>query len=176
MLDITVAYNRYRFLGNEFLTWIWFSIENDTEPFHRCDQELTELAIGNRMVLENRLANAAETISIKGDTAGLEEGLVALRKGALVTEMNLVYQSGSLKWQFSLKGENLSFSGLKLPETGTIESEDDIEGLLLDRIYLYEKPVQFIEDLYEHFIKLRLSEQWKEQTLSIIQRWALKDA
>ena len=28
MLDIATAYNRYRFLGYEFLTWLWFAMEN----------------------------------------------------------------------------------------------------------------------------------------------------
>ena len=29
MLDIATAYNKYKFLGNDFLTWIWFLIETD---------------------------------------------------------------------------------------------------------------------------------------------------
>ena len=33
MLDIAVAYNRYKFLGNEFLTWLWFMIETDESSF-----------------------------------------------------------------------------------------------------------------------------------------------
>ena len=33
MLDLAVAYNRYRFLGDEFLTWLWYTIENDPDVF-----------------------------------------------------------------------------------------------------------------------------------------------
>ena len=29
MLDVSVSYNRYKFLGHEFLTWLWFLIEKD---------------------------------------------------------------------------------------------------------------------------------------------------
>jgi hypothetical protein len=170
MLDIAAAYNRYRFLGNEFLTWIWFAIENDEEIIRQCDPDAESLDVGNRMALEHRWANGVETIAIKGDAAGLEEGLLALQKGAQVTEINLIYKSGTLKWQFSLKGESLSFSGLKLPETAAAEQSEDMEGIVLEKIYLYEKPFQFIDELYRRFIELRLSQQW-QATLAGMKKW-----
>ncbi len=174
MLDIAVAYNRYRFLGNEFLTWIWFTIENDEDTIRKCDTEALSLDVGNRMVLEHRWANGMETVSIKGDAAGLEEGLLALSKGALVTEMNLIYKSGSLQWQFSLKGESLNFSGLKLPDTAAAEQSEDLEGVVLEKLYLYEKPFQFIDALYRRFIELRVSPQW-HPILSRMKKWIQAD-
>ncbi len=170
MLDIAVAYNRYRFLGNEFLTWIWFIIENEEKTIQQCDPEALSLDIGNRMVLEHRWANGMETVSIKGDAAGLEEGLLALSKGALVTEINLIYKSGSLQWQFSLKGESLNFAGLKLPETAAAEQSDDMEGIVLEKLYLYEKPFKFIDELYRSFIGIRLSEKW-QPTMTRMKKW-----
>ncbi|MEJ2041228.1 MAG: hypothetical protein P8X55_20215 [Desulfosarcinaceae bacterium] len=171
MLDIAVAYNRYRFLGNEFLTWIWFLIETDQPALRQSDAELAELTIGNRMVLENRLANGMETVSIKGDAAGLEEALLALSKGAWITEVNLVYKSGSLEWAFSLKGESLSLSGLKLPETAATETDEDVEGLVLEKLYLYEKPLAFIDGLYSQFIQERLSDAWQSKILPRMRLW-----
>ena len=174
MLDIAVAYNRYRFLGNEFLTWVWYTIENDEETIRRCDHDALSLDVGNRMVLEHRWANGVETVSIKGDSAGLEEGLLALSKGAMVTEINLIYKSGSLQWQFSLKGESLNFSGLKLPEIAAVEQSENMEGMVLEKLYLYEKPFQFIDALYRNFIQLRLSENW-QPTLSKMKNWIQSD-
>ncbi len=171
MLDIAVAYNRYRFLGNEFLTWLWFAIENDMEKIRQCDAELLDLDVGNRMVLENKLANGKENITIKGDAAGMEEALLALSKGALITDMHLVYKSGSAEWQFAVKGESLSFSGLKLPETGPMEAGEEMEGIILEKIFLYEKPFRLLDTLYQQFIKLRLSEKWNTQTLPAMKKW-----
>lgn len=171
MLDIATAYNRYRFLGNEFLTWIWFCIENDAALIRRCDPELVSLDVGNRMVLENRMANGVETITINGDAAGLEEALVALNKGAMITDINLIYQSGSSKWHFSLKGESLGISGLKLPETANQETEEDWEALVLEKIYLYEKVFDFIQAFYSEFINVRLSDQWENNTLAQLKKW-----
>lgn len=171
MLDIAVAYNRYRFLGNEFLTWLWFCIENDPDTIHHCDDQLVDLAVGNRMVLENRLANGKENITIKGDAAGFEEALLALGKGALITDLHLVYKSSTLTWMFAIKGESLSFSGVKLPETGPIESGEDMEGTVLDKIYLYEKPFDLIDKLYRNFIKVRLSEKWNIEVIPSMKKW-----
>jgi hypothetical protein len=173
MIDIATAYNRYRFLGNEFLTWIWFCIENHPALIQQCDPDLVSLTVGNRMVLENRLSNGSETITIKGDAAGLEEALLSLKKGAWITEMNLVYKSGVSQWKFGIKGESLGFSGLKLPESLPLESGDEAEweGRVLERIYFYEKIFEFVQNLYRTFIKARLSNQWKDETLTHMKKW-----
>ena len=171
MLDVAVAYNRYRFLGNEFLTWIWFVIETDPSFFKVCDDNFNQLDIGNRIVIENRQNGNVETVRITGDEVGLEEGLVALQKGGVVTEMNLRYMSGSHLWQFNIKGESLSIGGLKPPETIGAKTTDEIEASVLERMYLYEKVIDFIFAVFENFIRLRLSEQWKSIVMPGIFNW-----
>lgn len=141
MLDIAIAYDRYKFIGFEFLTWTWFAIENDQEHLETIQEDLTSLDIGNRVVLENRQSEAMETITIKGDDAGLEEGQLALRKGAVVTEMNMTFKSGSQRWQFTVKGESLNIGNLKPPESGPVESAEDVEGAVLEKTYLDRKSV-----------------------------------
>ncbi len=175
MLDISVAYNRYKFVGHEFLTWLWFVIENESRHFYKTGDEAREIGIGNRMVLERGLENKIEKITIKGDDAGLEEGLMALRKGALVTEIHLTYKENDFTWSFTLIGESLSLSGLKLPETGPMASKDDIEATVLDKIYLYEKAIQMVQTLYAHFTKLRLSNDWSKTEIPAIRKWITSD-
>jgi hypothetical protein len=172
MLDIAVAYNRYKFLGNEFLTWLWFIIETDQSLFRQHDPDLLSLTVGNRLVLENTRNNAKETVTIKGDNASLEEGLVALTKGAAVTEIHLSYKTGAQNWEFSLKGESFNISNLKLPETGPVETPDDLEGVVLEKVYLIEKVIRLVNILFSLFIHLRLSNAWQNQTIPQIRKWA----
>jgi len=172
MLDIAVAYNRYKFLGNEFLTWLWFIIGTDESSFRQHDPDFISLTVGNRLVLENTLNNAKETVTIRGDNASLEEGLVALTKGAVVTEIHLSYKTGSQNWEFSLKGESLNISNLKLPETGPVETPDDLEGVVLEKVYLIEKVIGFVNRLFSHFVHLRLSNTWDHETVAKIHKWA----
>ena len=170
MLDVSVSYNRYKFLGHEFLTWMWFFIENQGEQLGVIDQELQSLEVGNRIVLENK-KNTSETITIKGDDAGLEEGILALRKGAVVVEMNLAFQANDLNWTFSIKGESMSIGNLKVPETGPIETKDDIEGIILEKTYLFEKALMIVDNLFKHFIHLRVSNAWNDDIIPGLRRW-----
>jgi hypothetical protein len=174
MLDVAIAYNRYHFLGNEFLTWLWYTLENHSVQLAEIDADLSALEIGNRMVLENRRSEGLETITIKGDDAGLEEGLLALKKGALVTEMNLLYRSGDNTWQFNLKGESLNISSLKTPETAGTETKEDIEGAVLEKIFLYEKVILFVEGAFRHFVGLRISENWDKKIITQMRQWINK--
>ena len=171
MLDVAVAYNRYQFLGEEFLTWLWYVIEKDQNIIKNFDNDFVTLEIGNRIVFENRRKESGERITIKGDGASLEEGILTLQKGALVTELNVVYKSAELTWQFTLKGESLNVSSLNLPNTGLPESDEDIEGYVLDKISLYDKILKFLEYIFFHFVKLRLSNKWQHKMVPKIRNW-----
>ena len=172
MLDIAVAYSRYQFIGDEFLTWLWYIIENDSQLLSRIDKELASLEIGNRMVLANRhQKDSGETVTIKGEEANMDEGLLALKKGAMVAEVNFLYRSGDHEWRFNLKGESLNFSSLKVPETGKIETREDIEGAVIEKVYLCGKVVTLVNDLFRHFIKLRVSNDWSGNTVPSIRKW-----
>jgi len=172
MLDISLCYDRYKFLGYEFLTWLWFVIENDQEQLRKLEKNLTSFDVGNRIVLENQQSNdMVESITIKGDDADFEEGIIALKKGSMVTEMNLIHKSGGQEWHFTLKGESFNIGNLKPPETGKIESKEDIEGAILEKIYLYEKAVLLIDTLFKYFIQIRLSKEWNNEAVPRLRSW-----
>ena len=171
MLDVAVAYNRYKFLGHEFLTWLWFMIENQPDRLKECFPELGSLKVGNRIVLENSRDDKRETITIKGDDANLDEGILALKKGAVVTELHLIFKTPELVWRFNIKGESLSLSNLKLPETGPLETQADLEGVLLEKIYLLEKLGSLTNQLYMLFLKQRLTNDWVAKVVPEIRQW-----
>lgn len=174
MLDIAVAYNRYKFLGHEFLTWLWYRIETGQDILKEVDPGMLSLSIGNRIVLENNRDNRDEVITIRGDGAGLEEGLIALKKGGKVTEIHLVYRKNELEWRFSLKGESLSVSSLKSPQTGKVEKKEDIEGAVLERVFLLEQVLELVKNLYGRFIRERLSLDWDKRSVHEINQWIEK--
>ena len=64
MLDVSVAYNRYQFLGEEFLTWLWFVIEKNQNLINNFDPDFVALEVGNRVVLkiaEKKTLNASRS-------------------------------------------------------------------------------------------------------------------
>lgn len=174
MLDISVAYNRYKFVGYEFLTWLWYVIEHDPAQLNNILQENINFTIGNRIMLQNIVNDAVETITIKGDDAGLEEGVLALKKGALVTEIHLRATEEENEWQFTLKGESLNIGNLRLPETGQIENRDDMEGAVLEKFFLYEKIMGWLDTFYVFFVKKRLSPEWNDRDVPQIKKWIIQ--
>ena len=171
MLDIGLAYNRYKFIGHEFLTWLWFIIEAAPQEIKAMEISPFELDIGNRIVLENKKEQNIESITIQGDAAGLEEGRLALKKGALVTELNLILRKNDQQWQFTIKGESIGFTGFKTPQTAGIESQEDLEAALLEKAYLDEEAFDIVDALYSRFIHNRLASRWEEKTVHLIKSW-----
>ncbi len=173
MLDIATAYNKYLFLGNEFLTWIWYLIETDQDLGKISgSQDQISMDIGNSIVLENNLGDKRkEKITIKGDQAGLEEGTTALKKGAWVTEINLLCKIGEEEYKFTIKGESFNLTGLKTPAIDTSSSEDEIEGMIIEKTYLLLKVTQVIDTLFLKYIENRISDDWKTKEFQAIKTW-----
>jgi hypothetical protein len=171
MLDVSISYNRYKFLGHEFLTWLWFFLDTDQNNINSLQEDVVSFEMNNRIVLENSLDNITENITIKGDDAGLEEAKLSLQKGGVVTECNFSFKTGDHEWKFNIKGESLNISSLKPPETGQIEKKEDIDGAVLEKFYLYEKVVSLVEKLYDQFIQIRITNKWEKETVPMIKKW-----
>ncbi|MBU0993717.1 MAG: hypothetical protein KJ737_14585 [Proteobacteria bacterium] len=174
MLDIAVSYNKFKFIGNEFLTWIWYIIENDRSKLIDHQKQPISLEIGNHIVLENRInEDSTEIISIKGDDADLKEGILALKKGAVVIELHLFFKENEHVWKFNIKGESFHITGLKPPETGKVEEKEDIDGAILEKYYLYSKIFGIMDDLFKQFITLRVTPEWEKKEVPKIKSWIL---
>ena len=171
MLDVAVAYNRFKFLGDEFLTWLWFIIENDPKYLKKFSPDLSSLEIGDRIALENRRQQTVESITIKGDDANLEEAILALKKGAVVTELNLCFRSVDQEWGFTVKGESLNLSSFKTPFSGPVDTAEDIENAVIEKAHLYDQAIQLIDEAFKNFIKIRVSDDWQNKVIPMIRKW-----
>lgn len=173
MLDIATAYNKYKFIGNDFLTWIWFLIETNEDISAILDsKDRVTLEVGNSIVLENKLGDKSkEKISIKGDQAGLEEGTTALKKGAFVTQINLICKINEDEYKFTIKGESLNLTGLKTPKTDLSKNKDEIEGLVLEKSFFCFKIYNVIDTLFLNYLDQRTSDDWPNKGLQHIKNW-----
>ncbi|MBW1890888.1 MAG: hypothetical protein JRI93_10265 [Deltaproteobacteria bacterium] len=172
MLDIATAYNRYKFLGYEFLTWLWFAIERNPGLLKSENGDFGAINVGNRIVLENFTRDKTESITIKGDDPNLDAALLSLKNGALVTEINLVFKSNDHEWQFTLKGESFSITNLKTPQRGPVDTIEDTEGAVLEQAYLLDQLLQYQDSLFKTFIHLRVSPEWQTKSIPELKSWA----
>lgn len=174
MLDIATAYNRYKFLGYEYLTWLWYAIEREPGSLQEGSPSAGppgSVHLGNRMVLENFTRDKTESITIKGDDPNLDAALLSLKHGAVVTEINLVFKFNELEWHFTLKGESLSITNLKTPQKGPVDTLEDTEGAVLEQAYLLEQLLQYHDFVFRKFIRLRVSDDWDKKFLPAFNKW-----
>ncbi len=173
MLDIATAYNKYKFLGNDFLTWIWFSIETQKDfSVLLNSKDIILFEIGNSIVLENKLGDKSkEKITIKGDEAGLEEGTTALKKGAWVTQINLICKINEDEYKFTIKGESYNITGLKTPKTDLAKTGEEIEGLVLEKAFFCFRIFEVIDTLFLKYMEQRISDDWNYKGLQDIKNW-----
>lgn len=177
MLDIAVAYSRFRFLGDEFLTWLWHGVETRNESLCALDPEVKGLSLAERMVIENREGRSKEKITIRGEDPGLEEARISLGRGAWVSELGLALRMEKEEYRFVLKAENLNLCGLKTTHPSSFSLEEEAETRLLDRMDQLIKLFEFIDKLFSLFLSERLSPKWKSTHLASLRRWlSLKES
>lgn len=170
MIDVTVSFKRYAFIGLEFLTWLWWATEEVPEEITKASGEPALLYVGNRIVLEKTQREDVERVTIKGDAAQMDEGILALKKGAQVRDVNLIMEIGESKWTFSLNAQTMAFSGLKTPPTAPVRVVDEMEGAIIEKAAFIEKPLVIMHNIFKHFIAIRISPEWKDEVLKV-RKW-----
>jgi len=79
------------------------------------------------------------------------------------------------EWDFMFKADSFDFQSLKMPQTDWQDTPEDPSGSLLERIYLIENAVKTIDTIYESFLHIRQSPQWKEKELKLLHKWLEKN-
>ena len=161
-------------LGREFLTWLWFKSEERGGTVQIPGTGDVEISFARRLALESGGGEYSESIVCQGLHAGLREGKAALQEGKKVKEARIQVGAGAEKFEFTLKADSFQFQTLRLPEGIEEEEETDRGGPLLERIYLVEKAMKAMDQLFSAFLKRRLSPQWLTEEIPGIKKWLQK--
>ncbi|MDY0360290.1 MAG: hypothetical protein RBR08_02440 [Desulforegulaceae bacterium] len=172
MIDIAVAYNKYKFAGFEFLTWLWFITETEPDIIENISPDIKDFCIDDKIVIENFKEDSTEKITINGDKANLDEGVLAIKKGALVTELKIIFKTGEdIEIKFLIKGESLDITGFNVLKYKFSTAPEEIEGSVIEKVYFLELLTSLVDKLFQKFILLRISDEWKNIELSKISQW-----
>ncbi|MGB4547708.1 MAG: recombination-associated protein RdgC [Syntrophales bacterium] len=160
------------FLGREFLTWLWFKSEERNGRIAVPGKDDVEVHFLRRVVLESGAGEYSETVVCQGLHADLREGKAALREGKRVREARIELKRESLDWEFTFKADPFQFQSMRLPASaGENEEASDREGLILERIYRIEAAMKTMDDLFDFFLRRRLSLQWASEEVPRLKRW-----
>jgi hypothetical protein len=70
-----------------------------------------------------------------------------------------------------MKAESLHLTSLKCPTTGSAASQDELEGAILEKAYLYGQVFSLVDNLFRQFIGLRVTEKWSRKTVPQMKLW-----
>ncbi len=173
MRDLVELLFAYRFLGREFLAWLWFQSETSGDELISVpEQEPVNLMVGDKMVLETGDGEYRETLVLQGSHSEHREARLGLVQGKLPEEMQLRLQRGQDEWQFTLKAATLEIKGLKNKNApGPQEGDDDQEGYFFDQMYQVEAVSAILDGLFRSFLQIRLSPAWEEEEMPRLLDW-----
>ena len=119
-MDLAQKIETRRFVGREFLLWLWFESEIFEATVATREHGTLGLWVEGRM----QLTDGQESTAIKGATPGAHrEAKESLRRGKLPALLGLHLVRGEEESRFVLKGETLAVSGLVLPTVLAAEAE-----------------------------------------------------
>lgn len=159
------------FLGNEFLMWLWYTTEVESDTLKLFDESEAAVMLARSLTLEcPRAATGSETI--RHDMPNrLPEAKRAVQSGKLPRKAGLTLVRHNETSEFALHAESLAVAAAKLPPMP--EEITDARARLEERITQIRNLIETIDLVYDAFGRVRLSAEWKKQ-LPAIQKWMMK--
>lgn len=172
-MDMVDLIQEKKFLGQEFLTWLWFQSDVNSGLIDLKKPGAVEIWFEERIMLESGSGNALQTVTCQGKDLDLAEARTALREGKRVSQAKIRLTADGSDWRFSIKAEGLDLSGVRAPKTLDMDEEepDSLAGRLLDRLAVMRELTRYVDALFAKFLEIRLSEDWKEQEIPRIRKW-----
>ena len=168
-MDLIDIIESRRFLGGEFLTWLWSQCDQHQGRFSLPEYGVVEIAMDDQLVLEAYLAETERSRLTGGAPSDSPEAKTALRSGKRVAKakMRLGYQGR--EWVFSADATQFTFSSVKVP--AVLKEPDE---RLLERLSLIDELSDIWRALYRTFLTDRLGERW-EQVENEMSEWIKAD-
>ncbi len=165
--DLATLVEQNRFLGREFLLWLWFESEIYETHLRPSKGESCSLWIETQITL----ANEAEEARIKSAMpAATPEAKQALRQGKLPKQARIRAILGDHEMSWVMKADELAIGALKIPTE--LNAKDDKYEALYERMRLAEELEAVLEALWSDFLALRLSSTWTEGLMPLLASWA----
>jgi hypothetical protein len=158
------------FLGNEFLLWLWYRLESESDTVKLSDGSEVAVMLSRTLTLEcPRGQTGHETISSEGPTR-LPESRRAIQAGKLPRKVGLTMVRHEKQYDFTLHAETLAVGACKMPPPELEEERPRLE----ERIDQIRQLVETLDLLYDAFGRLRHGQEWNSE-LTKMQKWLVRE-
>ncbi len=167
--DIGFALER-SFLASEFLTWLWFRYEVEGGTFDLPSGGLS-IAVEDALTLAGWDDDGLRATLRGGTPTRRPEAANALAGGLLLRKAKLVAARATREWLFTLDGESLDLSGVKVASTEEEEEPEEAEDPLAEKLAAGEELRWAIDELFCLFLAIRLTDDWERIETPRLKNW-----
>lgn len=152
------------FLGNEFLMWLWWTLETETDTLELPDETEVTVMLNKTLTLECPAGESGkEVISAEAPTQ-LPEARQAVRCGKLPRKTGMTIVREGQQFDLVLQAETFAISGAK------IHVDEDMEFGVEDRIDAIRTLSETVDLMFHVFCARRVSSAWSKDLGAII-KW-----
>jgi hypothetical protein len=158
-MDLLDIVQQKKFLGPEFLTWLWYQSEKHGGVLTIAEQDAITLWLDDRLELESSDPSDQRNMLAGGAPSTSPEARAALKEHRKASNAKIRIAKGEREWAFQLDAKTLDIKSVKIPALLTSEEDDKF----FERVHLIEELKEVVEALYKRFIKIRTCEEWTEE-------------
>lgn len=171
-MDLVDIIEEKRFLGQEFLTWLWWKSEERGGSVELPGRGDVIVVFEKHMLLEYGEGETNEKLICSGLQTELQEARTGLLMGKKLEQARIQLSAGDQEWNFTLAAALMEFRNVKPPKTAGTEGDgsgnpEETEGMILERIFLFEELIRLVNELFLLFLKVRVSADWKDELMDI---------
>lgn len=165
--DLLERIETTRFLGAEFLLWIWLfgAILEETITLGRLGE--WSVWLDGALALES-VFDPAERVSVRGASPSTgPEAREAVRSYKFPVRARVTMRQDPRDFRFVLNSSRFSITAGDIPAVLTEESDD----AFLDRMHLIDELLTLLDRLFATFLQFRLSPVWTESWEPAVAAW-----
>ena len=175
IMDLVDLIAEKRFLGQEFLTWLWWKSEERGGTIAVPGLGDITVVFEKHMLLEFGEGETTEKIICSGLQAELQEARTGLQMGKKLEQARIVIGQNDYEFSFTLAAGLMEFRNVRLPKTEATENDksenpEEVEGAILERIFLLEELIRLVNDLFRMFLAVRVGDEWRDELVKL-KRW-----
>lgn len=157
------------FLGEEFLTWLWFRWETDGGEFTLPGGRVVGVALDDFLSFAAPSADETEQTLRRGLPTRTAEARTALRQGRRLRKARLLLAEGSRQWTATLDAPTLALGSVRLPDDDEDCASD--ADRTADRAANWLAVHEIVHALYGTFLRDRLRPDYLTTTGEAQARW-----
>lgn len=148
----------HAFLGQEFLTWLWYQIETNGGEFELSRDRIVGISLDDMLQFAPRDDGETSQLLRKGLPSRTPAARTALQNGQRLAKARLAMATSDREWMFTLDGATLGLGSIKLPEDD--EELDSAQERSTERVANLLELHELLGDVYGLFLKERLADDY----------------